>query len=179
MSSAVSTPDLDRESLIARLESSQERVLKKLAGVTEPLSVFRPGEDRWSIREVLEHLVLCEYRFLERVKNAEPSTAAPDFEKDAAVYARGLDRTEKRQAPEQVIPSGKFASLGQAMAAFREARRQTIEYLREGSEDLRKLKAQGPLGDMDGYQILLLTALHTERHALQIDEIKNHPNYGK
>ena len=91
----------------------------------------------------------------------------------------GLDRSQKRQAPEQVLPAGQFPSLGTAIAAFKNARGQTIEFVRGASAGLRGLKAQGPLGDMDGYQILLLTALHTERHALQIDEIKNDPAYRK
>ena len=47
------------------------------------------------------------------------------------------------------------------------------------AKDLRKLKMQGPAGDVDGYQMLLMAALHTERHAMQVDEIKNDPAYRK
>ncbi len=178
MTQAVTKSGVEREALIARLESSQERLLKMLADVTEPLSTVRTAEDRWSIRDTVEHLALCEQRFLDRVKNAESSAAAPDFEKDAAVHARASDRLQKRQAPEPVLPSGQFATLGRALAGFKSARGQTIEFVRE-SQDLRRLKMQGALGDMDGYQMLLFDALHTERHVLQIDEIKNHPAYRK
>jgi hypothetical protein len=179
MFQVASTPNLDRESLIARLESSQERLLKMVADVPERHSTIRTAEDRWTIRDIVEHLVLCESRFMDRVKNAEASNASPDFEKDAAVHARASDRLQKRQATEPVLPSGQFPTLSKAIAAFKDARRQTIEFVRSGSQDLRQLKAQGALGELDGYQILLFAALHTERHALQIDEIKNDPAYRK
>jgi uncharacterized damage-inducible protein DinB len=179
MSQVASTPNLERESLIARLESSQERLLKMVADVNEQRSSIRTAEDRWSIRDIVEHLVLCEYRFVDRVKKAEASAASPDFEKDAALHARASDRLQKRQASEPVLPSGQFPTLSKATAAFKEARRQTIEFVRSGPQDLRRMKAQGALGEMDGYQILLFDALHTERHALQIDEIKNDPAYRK
>jgi hypothetical protein len=68
--------------------------------------------------------------------------------------------------------------MAQSVAAFKDARSKTLEFVR-GASGLRHLKAQGPLGDMDGYQLLLMAALHTERHTLQIDEIKNDPAYSK
>jgi hypothetical protein len=178
MSQVAASPNIERESLIGRLESSQERLLKMLADVPEQRSRIRPADDRWSIRDVVEHLVVCEHRFLDRVKGAESGDAPIDFEKDAALHSRGLDRSQKRQAPEATIPSGKFQTTAQAVAAFKDARSKTFEFVR-GTSDLRHLKAQGPLGDMDGYQLLLMAALHTERHTLQIDEIKNDPAYSK
>ena len=33
------------------------------------------------------------------------------------------------------------------------------------------------LGSFDGYQWLLFAALHSERHAAQIDELKTHPDF--
>jgi hypothetical protein len=35
----------------------------------------------------------------------------------------------------------------------------------------------GPLGDLDGYQWLLLLASHTERHVAQMDEVKGQAGY--
>ena len=35
----------------------------------------------------------------------------------------------------------------------------------------------GPLGDLDGYQWLLLLASHTDRHVAQMQEVKAQPGY--
>ena len=44
-------------------------------------------------------------------------------------------------------------------------------------EDLRKSTAVHPFGTLDSYQLVLIMALHVDRHALQIAEIKNSPAY--
>jgi hypothetical protein len=35
----------------------------------------------------------------------------------------------------------------------------------------------GPLGDLDGYQWLLLLASHTDRHVAQMEEVKAQAGY--
>jgi hypothetical protein len=54
-----------------------------------------------------------------------------------------------------------------------------MEHVRNYSGDFRKLSAESSFGELDGYQLILLIALHPERHTLQIDEIKNSPAYLK
>jgi hypothetical protein len=54
----------------------------------------------------------------------------------------------------------------------------TLEYVRQATDNLHHHFAPlGALGDLDGYQWLLLLASHTERHVAQMDEVKAHPGY--
>jgi hypothetical protein len=65
------------------------------------------------------------------------------------------------------------------VAAFKKERKATLEFMAQYTGDLRKLGLQHPIGPVDGYQYMLLITAHPERHALQIDEIKNDPAYRK
>jgi len=52
-----------------------------------------------------------------------------------------------------------------------------MSYLQFTNEDLRKSTAVYPFGTFDSYQLVLIMALHVDRHALQIAEIKSSPAY--
>lgn len=169
----------ERETLIARLESSQERLLKMLAGVPEQRSSIHTAEGRWSVRDIVEHLVLVEGRMIARVENGVESTEAPKYELDAQLHQRGMDRVAKRPAPEAAQPKGAYPSLAHAVAALKSARKMSIEYVKAYPKDLRTMRVEGPVEGMDAHQLLMYMALHTERHALQIDEITNDPAFRK
>ena len=56
---------------------------------------------------------------------------------------------------------------------FLTRRAATLQFVRETGKALHHHFAPlGPLGDLDGYQWLLLLASHTERHVAQIEEVK-------
>lgn len=176
---AVAQTNIDREALISRLQSSQERYLKAFADITEARGTASLGEGCWSIAQIAEHVALVEAGLLNRLKNAWPRGVMTNFEKDIQLQSEATDRSQKRQAPPMALPTGHFANLGQAIHAFKEARANTMEHVRNYSGDFRKLSAESSFGELDGYQLILLIALHPERHTLQIDEIKNSPAYLK
>ena len=164
-SGAQSSGTYDKEGLLARLRSSEERFLKSVAGVPEKLSTIRPHPDAWSIREVAEHVALVEPVVVASLKRAKAKETEPDLELDARILNAVMDRSLKLEAPEAFRPSGGFRSLSEAVAVFKRERKGT--------------SLRHPIGPMDGYQYLLIMAAHPERHALQIDEIKNDPAYIK
>jgi uncharacterized damage-inducible protein DinB len=179
MMSASAQPNPDRELLVARLEASLERVLKVVRDVPEQRCTRVPGEGRWSVRDVVEHMSLAEAGLLGRLQAAEPNPAPPNYGIEATMQAIALDRSQRRQGSEAVQPTGKFPSLAHAVAAFKQARQKTMDYVRNYAGDLRKVRTKIPLGEVDGHQLVMFMALHSDRHVLQIDEIKNHPLYLK
>ena len=80
-------------------------------------------------------------------------------------------------APERAKPTGRYPSLKEAAEAFRAARERSIAFIESLGEDLRQSTCLHPLGIFDSYQFIQIMALHAERHALQIEEIKNSPAY--
>lgn len=162
----------ERDALIARLKQSRDVYLKALKGVTDAAATASPGGNAWSILQVAEHVLIAERQMLNLwIKYAVPGSSDPA--KDEAI-ARGIvDRNRKDMAPESSLPKGKVINMAQAFEQFDFYRGQTIGYVEATEEDFRVKVVKHPLaGELDGYQLFLLMAGHTERHAAQIEEVK-------
>jgi uncharacterized damage-inducible protein DinB len=166
-----------QQELLARLSASRDRILAVFAGVPDELSRTRPSENAWSVLDCAEHVAVAERGMFTALEKRRPTDASPDTSKDALILAFALNRTQRLAAPERAHPTGKFSALGDAINDFRLARERTMTYLQNTNEDLRKSTAVHPFGTFDCYQFVLIMALHAERHALQIEEIKNSPAY--
>jgi DinB superfamily len=166
-----------KQELLSCLTRSRARVLEVLGDVSEDLSGVRLAESSWSILECTEHVAVAERGMFMALERRTLNSAAPDLTKDALIKAVGTDRSRKFSAPERARPSGRFATVKDAVAEFCSARDRTIAFLEQTDEDLRKSVAVHLLGTFDAYQYLLIMAAHSERHALQIEEIKHCPAY--
>jgi hypothetical protein len=92
---------------------------------------------------------------------------------DEAIIRAMFDRSKRFEAPEFVIPKGRWATPGEMIAALTDAREQLLQWLDETTVDLRGYTADhAMIGQMDGVQWLLFVAAHTERHTRQILEFR-------
>jgi hypothetical protein len=177
--------DGEREKALALLERSRTAVLNAVDGVTDHQAQWKPGPERWSILEYVEHLAVAEDGLVKLVKKSLHTPAYIETEEErrareqkirATPIPRGVNR-----APENFKPVARFDSLAAAVAAFLAARVRTVEYARSTAEDLRSHFAPHPvLGQMDGYQWLCGNARHAETHAGHVAEIRGmteFPNY--
>ncbi len=176
MSANPQTAIAEKQALQARLDECRMIWLGSLKGVSAEQALFSPGEGQWNILQVAEHVATAERQML----TLWNKLAAPGFsprEKDQMILTAQADRNVKRPAPERSLPSGRFASLKDAEAAFLANRESTMTTSAE-AEDLRDRIVDHPLGGIvDGYQLFLIMALHPQRHVYQVEEIKNHPAY--
>ena len=70
-------------------------------------------------------------------------------------------------------PTGRFATLAEAVESFLATREQTVRFVEACDEDLRaKPMAHPLLGPINCHVALLLIAVHPRRHASQIREIR-------
>jgi uncharacterized damage-inducible protein DinB len=170
--SADSTQATERYQLLTLLENSERKYLGTLEGISDEAAQARLNEGSWSILEIAEHVAASEHGMFRLLELGHEKTTPPNFEVDATIRVVALDRTNKRQAPQGSQPKGRWKTLAEAVEAFRLSRARTREMARDAA-DLRKRGGQHPLvGELDGYQMLLLMALHAARHAAQIEEIK-------
>jgi len=114
-----------------------------------------------------------------RVWEKPAESGSSDPAKDVSILALAHDRTRKNKAPERSEPKGRCDSLFEALERFRSARDRTLQFAESISvEELRAKVVPHPLaGTLDGYQLLTLMAVHPERHALQVEEIKTDPEF--
>jgi hypothetical protein len=175
----------DKERAMQYLESTKKGVLDATKGLSDPQWNFKPAPDRWSVAEVMEHLAAAEDLLRgmtqERVMTSPvvPVRDAEETKKaDEGVLSMVPDRSHKAQAPEPLKPTNRFGSPAAAQKHFVESRTATEEYLKSAT-GLRAHVADSPLGKLDGYQFILFTAAHSERHTKQMLEVRADPNFPK
>src|SRR5262245_45819328 len=137
----------------------------------------RPGEDRWSVNEILEHLSLVERRFtgLIAMRIAEAKAAGLGSEDDARdpfppnLRQMFADRANRRTAPEAVHPTGGWsdAEAWVAVEHARAALRETVSAV-DGLALSRVKHAHPVFGTLSVYQLVELIANHEVRHSKQI-----------
>ena len=173
----------DKDKAIKYLESTKKNILEATKGLSAAQWNFKPGPDRWSVAQVVEHIAAAEDMLrgmtVEKVMTAP---AAPDRDlkqTDEMVVAIVTDRSHKADAPEPLRPVNRFGSPEEAVKHFVESRAQTEEFLKK-TPDLRAHAVDSPLGKkLDAYEWMLFIAAHSERHTKQINEVKADPNFPK
>jgi DinB family protein len=176
----------DKDHALQYLESTKKGVLDATKGLSDAQWNFKPGPDRWSVAEVMEHLAAAEDLLRgmtqEQVMKspAIPARDPVEVKKiDDSVIAMVPDRSHKVDAPEPLRPTNRFGSPAEAEKHFLESRAATEEYLKS-TPDLRAHAVDSPMGmKLDGYEWVLLIAGHSERHTKQMLEVKADPNFPK
>ena len=176
----------EREFALKNLQTTHDKFLQSIAGLSQKQWTFKPGPDRWSVAEVAEHITVSESTILGLIqKQVMASPAAPEKReqvkgKDEMILQRMPDRSHKAQAPEFLRPTGRWPTEADVTKAFEESRKVTMDYVRTTNDDLRDHFFDHPVfGTMDGYQWLLLLSSHSARHTAQIEEVKADPNFPK
>jgi hypothetical protein len=176
----------DKDHALQYLESTKKGVLEATKGLSDAQWNFKPGPDRWSVAEVMEHLAAAEDLLRGMTQEQVMKTAAipardpAELKKiDDSVVAMVPDRSHKVEAPEPLRPTNRFGSPAAAQKHFLESRATTEEYLKS-TPDLRAHAVDSPMGmKLDGYEWMLLIAGHSERHTKQMLEVKADPKFPK
>jgi hypothetical protein len=159
-------------------------VLDATAGLSEAQWNFKSAPDRWSVAQVVEHIAAAEDMIrgmvTTQVMNAPPRAAGEDLAAlDQMVVTAIPDRSQKKQAPEPLVPTNRYGSPQGSLKHFEETRQQTTDFLKS-HDDLRAHAADSPMRKkLDAYEWVLFIAGHSERHTKQINEVKADPNFPK
>jgi hypothetical protein len=172
----VAAANPSKELLLSLLRESRERFLGSFAGVSDEQSRLRPTPDCWCVLETVEHLTTAEGIMLKLMTGTRRPRAADAPNREKAFLTMVADRSRKMQSPEGGRPCGRFANLDAAAARFKTSRDETIRFVEENTEDLRATEVTHPhpmAGNVSTYEMVIIMAKHAERHAKQIDEIRN------
>src|ERR1700704_1044780 len=173
----------DREKAEQYLQQTRDGVVEATKGLSDAQMKFKPAPDRWSVAETLEHIVLVEDSLLQNVTDKVMKSPAGAADRDTAkidamVLAMIPDRSHKRQASPQFVPTGR-GTPSETLDHFQKIRAKTIAFL-DSTPDLRAHASDSPLGQqLDAYEWLLFIGAHSQRHTKQILEVKADPNSPK
>ena len=158
------------------LAATRDDLAEAFHGLSAAQWTYKPAPDRWSIAEVVEHLVMAEGRVHSRFAHwpegaAESNPERTPSEMDARILAEVPVRTPRIQAPAFFVPTGQW-STAEALERFLSGRSETLRLL-VATPALRAHSMPHPVfGPWDGYQWLLAVAAHCARHIDQIREVK-------
>jgi hypothetical protein len=171
-----------RSTAMRYLTETRDAVERSVNSLTEAQWNFKPSAQRWSTLNVLEHLVLFEtytHYVISSMKDLPPDESDHDpLEIEQFLLRTVPDRSKKLQSPVPGHPTGRWDST-EAIEQFLLARAKTQELLEESSY-LRGRIVPNPLyssPDWDGYCWIIATALHTGRHIMQLEDLKNDPSF--
>jgi hypothetical protein len=164
-----------RENILHRLDESLAVLEKSVAGLAENDWHKKPAPDRWSVGEIVHHLVLVEVQRLQYLKEllgGRRESAAPRTEPipEIASYRRKEQRVQTKadMEPTPGIPPKVL------LTGFRRGRAEMRAFA--STVDLAKLQnvwlLTKSLGALNGAEYLEFLAAHTERHADQIQEVR-------
>jgi DinB superfamily len=169
----------ERQRLVAHFEMTEGWLVSELEGLSAAQLKFRAAPDKWSIMDVVEHLAIAEPQYWETFQKGlvAPVTTDPPKVTDAAILWYGIDRTERNKTGEARVPKGRYDNVQASLGEFRKLRATMLDTAKTSQEDLRGHKLPG--GSQDCYQWFLMISSHSQRHILQIREIKADPGYPK
>ena len=142
----------------------------------------RESAERWSIAEIIEHLVLFERFILGTIttcleRPAEPEKAELAASKQPLVLGLANARHIPFVSREVNLPTGRWPDA-QLLSELRLARERTTAFASETEADLHAhFFPHVAWGDLDCYQWFLLLSQHSLRHAFQIEQQMADPTY--
>ncbi len=175
----------ERDRAMSYLHATRKQFVDAVRGVSAEQAKWKAGPDRWSVSEVAEHIAVSEEFLFQIVTGRLVKGPAATEEqkaltkgKDELIAKAVPERSQKFQAPEPIVPKGKFASLDETTREFLASRDRTIRFIEKTDLSLRDYVSPHPaMKELDAYQWILLLAAHTERHLKQLQEVKDSPGY--
>jgi hypothetical protein len=171
--------------LLDHLERSERLFLASVAGLTPEQWQFKPAPDRWSVAETAEHIARSEGFVRGAVEGFLAAETAPELlekshGKEETVLKFIVDRSQKFKAPEGLATDGQARPPKEILKDFRKERSKTEKLVHKESKELWNHAGEHPaFQELDAYGWLLFLSGHTERHTLQIREIKADPGFPK
>jgi uncharacterized damage-inducible protein DinB len=170
----------DRQRLVAHLEMTEAWLDSEVASLSPAQMKFKMTPTSWSVEEVVMHLAIAEPQYWSQFKESLAKPVQPDFKPqatDAGMLWYGIDRTQRTTTGEARVPRDQFPDLRTAHASFKKLRAEMMKTAKESQDDLRG--RQFLTASQDLYQWFLMISTHSQRHILQIREVKAHKNFPK
>lgn len=167
----------DRAELLAVLDRAQAETLDLALGTPAEAWNHKPADDRWSVGDVVQHLVLAEQGLLKKVQTMAAGDAHADWRtlevpSVDALVALISDRSQKATAPEVFHPKETWAK-DDAIRNYLETRQTTRTYVLQTQDALQTVAAPSPFGtELTATRFLAVVGAHNLRHNGQIREIR-------
>jgi hypothetical protein len=168
----------ERQRLVAHLEMTESWLDDEVKNLSDAQLKFKMTPASWSVEEVVMHLAIAEPQYWDQFNQSLAKPAQPDFKPqatDTAMLWYGIDRTQRTTTGEARVPRDQFTDMKSAHASFKKLRGEMMQVAKGTQEDLRA--RQFLTASQDLYQWFLMISTHSQRHIMQIREVKAHKDF--
>ncbi len=161
---------------VERIDSKRRALLERVAGMEPDRITRRPAPDRWSIREIVEHLVLAERDIANDFRDLETFAAARPSLKDRILYRAVLFVLRFRirvKVPAPTLEPTGDRDLDELRATWDDnhARLHDVVTKLDRSASRRAIFLHPVAGPIDVPQMLRILELHLDGHTKQIEQV--------
>jgi hypothetical protein len=170
---------IERQRLVAHLEMTERWLVDEVSDLSVSQLDFHATSATWSVRDVVDHLVVVGTIYWDDLQTAlkGPAAGRRSTQDDADILWYGIDRTNRETAIPPERPKGLAKDFSSALKAFRADHTRLTNFIKTTQDDLRSHIVARQ--QCDAYQWALLITTHEQRHILQIREIKAHAAFPK
>lgn len=173
--------EAERSEVIELLLKSEQEMLQAIDGLTDQQWTFKPAPERWSVGEVVEHIVLADALLFDTAVKALDRQLDEGWNTTLAktdVLRKALpDRSRRVDAPAAIKPQQAMTRAA-LVSRFKEQRAKALAFVRATDKPLKAHTAPNPFfGSLNAHQWLLYIPLHHVRHNQQIAEVKGSSGY--
>ena len=167
----------DIQETFDNLEIKYGDLLQQLNSLTADMLSFKAGADKWSIVEVIEHLVMAEEDMLAQLTGAASAATLDPQDRSAKNYhivIKVMTKDIPVDVPvESMEPHGQF-SLEELLGRWDDTRQKTRAYIDAiNSADVGDLVYRHPFaGPLDMAETLRFIDVHVDNHMRHIEKIK-------
>jgi uncharacterized damage-inducible protein DinB len=172
---AGSLTDGERAALVDMLERGRTQTEELITRAEGEQFTTKPGPERWSVAEVLEHIGATEKLLFGMVQQSlagEPDPEAAGLLETlpiASFAERVSDRSQKAQAPDMLQPQG-GKTREELLGGYRESHQAILEFVQTTPAPVSAHTSATPAGKFTAHHLLTLIAAHNLRHNQQIAE---------
>jgi hypothetical protein len=170
----------ERQRLVAHFEMTEAWLGDEVGNLSPAQLKFKMTPESWSVEEVVMHLAIAEPQYWDQFKQSLARPVQPDFKPqatDLGMLWYGIDRTQRTTTGEARVPRDQFPDMKSSLAALKKLRAEMLRMAKDTSEDLRG--RQFLTASQDLYQWFLMISTHSQRHIMQIREVKAHKDFPK
>lgn len=170
----------ERQRLVAHFEMTDAWLDSEVGSLSDAQLKFKMTPVSWSIEEVVMHLAIAEPQYWDQFKQSLARPVQPEFKpqaNDVAMLWYGIDRTQRTTTGEARVPRDQFSTMTASLASFKKLRAEMMMMANDTQEDLRG--RQFLTSSQDLYQWFLMISSHSQRHIMQIREVKAHKELPK
>jgi hypothetical protein len=175
----------ERKSAIKYIKWTSKEMMKTLKGLSPAQLNFKAAPDKWSVNDCLYHIAFSEGALRGALDGAIAAPADPvakaELKATDEQIKNGVTSRENKvkTAPPFEPQNTGFKSYEEALTAFKTKRGMLIDLIKTTQVDLRNHIVTLPFGKMDAYQMALFIAGHSNRHTLQMQEVKADSGFPK